>query len=379
MYRVEHSRCLLLLNPSTPIPSTLKRPLPSSVNPKRQNIASLLSGKLTHGISALLPTLLEALFDALLEALLPAPKAPFAKASAALLCAALILTVTGAPYCLAADQIKDVFKQADSAEIQGNEAEALKIYTNLIESLKKSDQNNPKLARAEARIARLHLLNNQYDKATPFYDKLLKTYHERAAEDPELMVDLDDLSNVYLKFKDDKTHDIDCLQRSLKIREFINHKHPHLPENYRLLSTCMLNRNDFPSAISWIGKAIAVDRTYPRQKLDRLVHDLTIQGTIHIRAKNFKAAQASFVDSLNVGKQSGCADSLIAQCYLHLGYCLMMQKRFDEADENYKLALIKLKDCPAKLQYLKLLLAGHMKENELQRNQARKNNGKGKA
>ncbi|HNG19445.1 MAG TPA: hypothetical protein PKN86_17850 [Candidatus Obscuribacter sp.] len=275
--------------------------------------------------------------------------------------------------------MKDVFKQADSAEIQGDEAEALKIYTNLIESLQKSDQNNPKLARAEARIARLHLLNNQYDKATPFCDKLLKTYHERAAEDPELMVDLDDLSNVYLKFKDDKTRDLDCLNRSLKIREFINHRHPHLPENYRLLSACMLNKNDFPSAINWIAKAIAIDRTYPRQKLDRLVHDLTIQGTIHIKAKNFKAAQASFVDSLNVGKQSGCSDWLVGQCYLHLGYCLMMQKRFDEADENYKLSLTKLKDCPAKLQYLKLLLADHMKENELQRNQSRKSNGKGKA
>ncbi|NJL73227.1 MAG: hypothetical protein HC888_17650 [Candidatus Competibacteraceae bacterium] len=281
----------------------------------------MLSRQMTPGISALLlmplPRLLAALF--------PAQITPFAKASAALLSAAVILTATHAPSCRAADQIKDVFKQADSAEIQGDEAEALKIYTNLIESLKNSDQNNPKLARAEARIARLHLLSNQYDKATPFCDKLLKTYHERAAEDPELMVDLDDLSNVYLKFKDDNVRGLDCLQRSLKIREFINHKHPHLPENYRLLSTCMLTRNDYASAISWIGKAIAVDRTYPRQKLDRLVHDLTIQGTIHIKAKNFKAAQASFVDSLNVGKQSGCADSLVGQCYLHLGYSLMMQ------------------------------------------------------
>lgn len=363
MYRVEHNRCLSLLKPSTPIPNTLNSPLPSSESSTGCKLAKPVSGRIAPGISALLLVL----------------AAPFAAESIAPIGSALFLGCTWAPICQAADQVKDVFKQADSAEIQGDEAEALKIYTNLIESLQKSDQNNPKLARAEARIARLHLLNNQYDKATPFCDKLLKTYHERAAEDPELMVDLDDLSNVYLKFKDDKTRDLDCLNRSLKIREFINHRHPHLPENYRLLSACMLNKNDFPSAINWIAKAIAIDRTYPRQKLDRLVHDLTIQGTIHIKAKNFKAAQASFVDSLNVGKQSGCSDWLVGQCYLHLGYCLMMQKRFDDADENYKLALTKLKDCPAKLQYLKLLLADHMKENELQRNQSRKSNGKGKA
>lgn len=96
---------------------------------------------------------------------------------------------------LKASTIKDAFKLADSAETQGQEQEAISLYKDLLERFSKTDPTNPKLPRAEARIARLHLLNNEYDKANTYYDRLLK-HHQRLDEDPELMVDLDVLATT---------------------------------------------------------------------------------------------------------------------------------------------------------------------------------------
>lgn len=274
-----------------------------------------------------------------------------------------------APTCLAitSEEIKSVFKEADSAEIQGEPYKAIKLYSGLISSLEKSDKDNPKLARAQARVARLLLLDNQYDQATPYYDKLLNTFHGRAKEDPELMVDLDDLSNVYLKFNSNPAKQSDSLLRSLKIRQFININHPHLPENYRMLASMCFAKNQIKPAQEWMEKAIAVDKTYPRQKMDRLVQDLNMLGGIYLRAKDYKTATMTFNNALKVAKINGCSDMQTGQCYINLGQANFEQNRFEQADTNYQLAMTKMKNCPPSYNYVLQILNDKIKQNNSMR------------
>lgn len=285
-----------------------------------------------------------------------------------------------APQCLAitSEEIKSVFKDADSAEIQGEPYKAIKLYTGLISSLEKSDKDNPKLARAQARVARLLLLDNQYDQATPYYDKLLNTFHNRAKEDPELMVDLDDLSNVYLKFNSNPAKQNDSLMRSLKIRQFINVNHPHLPENYRMLASMCFAKNQTKPAREWMEKAIAIDKTYPRQKMDRLVQDLNMLGGIYLRAKDYKSATMTFNDALRIAKINGCSDMQTGQCYLNLGQTNFEQNQYDQADANYQLAMAKLKNCPPSYNYVLQILNDKIKQNNGMRAASAKKAHRGK-
>ncbi len=282
--------------------------------------------------------------------------------------------------CLAitSEEIKSVFKEADSAEIQGEPYKAIKLYTGLISSLEKSDKDNPKLARAQARVARLLLLENQYDQATPYYDKLLNTFHNRAKEDPELMVDLDDLSNVYLKFNSNPNKQNDSLMRSLKIRQFINVNHPHLPENYRMLASMCFAKNQIKPALEWMEKAIVVDKTYPRQKMDRLVQDLNMLGGIYLRAKDYKSATATFNDALKVAKINGCSDMQTGQSYLNLGQTCFELNQYDQADAYYQQAMAKMKNCPPSYNYVLQILNDKIKQNNNMRAAAAKKAHKGK-
>ncbi len=279
---------------------------------------------------------------------------------------------------LKASTIKDAFKLADSAETQGQEQEAISLYKDLLERFSKTDPTNPKLPRAEARIARLHLLNNEYDKANTYYDRLLK-HHQRLDEDPELMVDLDDLSNVYQKFTSSKEHHLDCLMRSLSIRNFINPKHPHLPESYRLIANYLLGQGDSKQALAWLDKAIAVDRTYPRQKKSKLVEDLQLRGNIFLQTNKVQEAESAFSESLKIAVDNACSDMLVGQSYLYLGLAQMKGAKHKEASENFNLAKGRLRQTSGeRTKMLSGYLEASIKENEsLLKEQARKA-GRGK-
>lgn len=265
---------------------------------------------------------------------------------------------------LKASTIKDAFKLADSAETQGQEQEAISLYKDLLERYSKTDPTNPKLPRAEARIARLHLLNNEYDKANTYYDRLLK-HHQRLDEDPELMVDLDDLSNVYQKFTSSKEHHLDCLMRSLSIRNFINPKHPHLPESYRLIANYLLGQGDSKQALVWLDKAIAVDRTYPRQKKSKLVEDLQLRGNIFLQTNKVQEAESAFSESLKTAVDNACSDMLVGQSYLYLGLAQMKGAKHKEASENFNLAKGRLRQTSGeRTKMLSGYLEASIKENE---------------
>lgn len=274
---------------------------------------------------------------------------------------------------LKASTIKDAFKLADSAETQGQEKEAIALYKDLIERYSKTDPTNPKLPRAEARIARLLLLDNNYEKANSYYDRLLK-HHQRLDEDPELMVDLDDLSNVYQKFTTSKEHHFDCLMRSLSIRNFINPKHPHLPESYRLIANCLLGKGESQQALAWLDKAIAVDRTYPRQKKSKLVEDLQLKGNIFLQTNKVQEAESAFSESLKISVENACSDMLVGQSYLYLGLAQMKAAKHKEASENFNLAKSRLRQSSGeRTKMLAGFLDASIKENESHlKEQARK-------
>lgn len=271
---------------------------------------------------------------------------------------------------LAEDMTKTIFKQADSAEIHGDNAGSLKLYLHLIDTLGKSDPTSPRILRAKARIARLHLIEHQYDEATPYVKSILTAPQSRVGEDPELMVDIDDLSNSYLRYQKDPVNGYNSLVRSYKLRCFINPNHPHLPETYQCFATYEQAHGNPDKAIEWLQKAVAIERTYPPQKMDRYVHDMTMIFAIYQLKGDNKAAESVMRDCLAVCLKSKCADFLTGQTYLNLGYAQMKQKLHEKADENFKLAGEHLKTCPPQYSYICSVLEARVRENNASRNKS---------
>jgi len=264
---------------------------------------------------------------------------------------------------LAEDMTKTIFKQADSAEIHGDNAGSIKLYLHLIDTIGKSDPTSPRILRARARIARLHLLEHEYDKATPYVKSILIAPQSRVSEDPELMVDIDDLSDAYLRYQKDPVNGYNSLVRSYKLRCFINPKHPHLPETYQSFARYEQAHGNFDKAIEWLQKAVAIESTYPPQKLERYVHDMTMIYAIYQQKGDNKAAESVMRDCLAVCVKSKCADYLKGQTYLNIGYALMKQKQYEKADENFKLAGENLKSCPPQYSYICSVLEARVREN----------------
>lgn len=277
------------------------------------------------------------------------------------ICAALIICVSPAK----ADEFtKTAFKQADSAEINGQYPLAIRLYQELITTISKGDPKSPRIDRARARIARLHLLQGDFDSATPFVKAILASDQKRASEDPELMVDIDDLSNDYLKLSHDKDHGLPAMMRSCRLRLFISSKHPHLPENYKALSEYELTAGRYDNAILWLEKALTIEAGYPRQKMDRMVQDLIRLAAIYDQKKDRTRAYRTLDKALEVATTSGVADHLTGQCYMSLGRLYMLDKNYKTAQEKFRKAADKLKSCPREHAYARKILAVYVSENE---------------
>lgn len=271
---------------------------------------------------------------------------------------------------LAEDMTKTIFKQADSAEIHGDNSGSIKLYLHLIDTIGKSDPTSPRILRAKARIARLHLVEREYDEATPYVKSILTAPQSRVSEDPELMVDIDDLSNAYLRYQKDPVNGYNSLVRSYKLRCFINPNHPHLPETFQSFSRYEQEHGNPDKAIEWLQKAVAIESKYPPQKLDRYVHDMTMIYAIHQQKGDNKTAESVMRDCLAVCLKSKCADYLIGQCYLNLGYALMKLKQYEKANETFKLAGDNLKNCPPQYSYICSMLEARVRENNFWRNKS---------
>ena len=248
------------------------------------------------------------------------------------------LLTTNALPAMSQSSAKDLFMVADSADTHEKYEQAIKLYENLIKQLNATDPSNAKIERAKVRAARIYLTTGQYDKATPYF-KELSTKVINVDKDPEIMVDLDDLSNAYLKYKDDPSRNMEALQRCLAVRQIINPRHPYLVESYRLLSNCCTSHKQYDQAIAWIRKAIDIDKQMSPTKRSYLAADTKTLAAIYVEKKAYKEALDAAGESLKVCEQFQCALWLEGELHLLMGQVLTSMQKYPDAEKEFKLAI----------------------------------------
>lgn len=229
--------------------------------------------------------------------------------------------------------------EADSADTHENYEQAIKLYENLIKQLAVSDAHSTKIDRARVRAARLYLTTGQYEKATPYFLQVTSHNSISPDKDPEIMIDLDDLSNAYLKYKADPKRDYEALLRCLAVRRLINPNHPYLVESYRLLANCCFSHARYDESIDWIKKAIDLDSKFAPTKRSYMATDLKTLATIYAEKKSYQEALSTAAEALAICEKFNCPAWLEGELHLIMGRMQTHLSKYSEAEKEFNLAI----------------------------------------
>jgi len=232
-----------------------------------------------------------------------------------------------------------LLKNAFSAEISQDYESAEKEYIAVIRDLQKRKPGGVTALRAQARLARVYILQGKFDKAEVYFKSLISAPPNIVKEDPELMVDLDDLSDAYLKLQNNNHYGYESLKRSLVLRRSINHNHPHLCESYRQLSQFCMRCSNYKESIFWILKTIEIEAKLPPTKQANLVVDKAFLAGLYYYNNQFEEALKTADDTLANIKTCACSKQMAGQMHMLKGRVNSSQKKFDQADKEFKLAL----------------------------------------
>jgi len=264
-----------------------------------------------------------------------------------------------------------MFKAADSADINEDYQDASAKYLDLISKIRQSDPGNLKILRAKARLARIYIVEKKFDKAEPLFYGLVNVGRSKLDKEPELMIDLDDLSDAYLKLGTDTHYGYESMKRCLELRLYINPRHPHLPEVYRDLSEYCTRCSNTKDAINWILKAIEIEKQYSLQKQAALVQDESYLAGIYVSANALDKAQTIGLEGLNTVKKCNCGTSHLAQFRVTLGRIYTRKGLFDQADQEFQKVLKAIDTSDKYAETSRTVTIGCMKENEIARRNAK--------
>jgi tetratricopeptide (TPR) repeat protein len=232
-----------------------------------------------------------------------------------------------------------MFKSADSADIAEDYTLASAKYLDLISKLRQSDPDNLIIVRAQARLARIYIFQRDFDKAEPLFHILMHTDRGKLDLEPELLIDLDDLSEAYGNLHGDPRHGLESLKRCLSLRMYINPHHPRLPEAYRSLAEYCSYHSMPTNATEWILRGIELEKQYKLPKQGPLVRDLTLLSNIYMQENNLDKAQQVIQDSLAKVAQCNCGKELVPHIHATLGRIYSRKGLFDQADKEYQLSI----------------------------------------
>jgi len=232
-----------------------------------------------------------------------------------------------------------MLKKAFSAEVSQDYPGAEKEYIAVIGDLQRKKPGGVTILRAQARLARVYILQGKFDNAEGIFKSLISAPSSIVKDDPELMVDLDDLSDAYLKLQNNNHYGYESLKRSLVLRRYINPNHPHICESYRQLSQFCMRCSNYKDAITWILKTIEIEQNSPLNKQGNLVIDMAFLGGLYFYNNQFELAQKTADDTLAKIKKCACSKVMISQMHMLKGRVYSHEKRFDDAEREFKLAL----------------------------------------
>jgi tetratricopeptide (TPR) repeat protein len=235
-----------------------------------------------------------------------------------------------------------LFDVANSADISENYDDAVVKYIDVIQKLRQSDPANPYILRAKARLARMYLLQHQFDKAEPLFASLVHTERNRLNAAPELLIDLDDLSEAYLSKASNPHYGYEAIKHCIALRLDINPKHPRLPAAYRQLSEYCTSCSNCKEATVWILKGIELEKHYAPNKRGDLLHDENYLSSLYLTQKDTAKAQQAIQDCLDLYAKIGGGILLEIQLHTTLGRVYTEKGQYDQAEKEYQIALKKL-------------------------------------
>lgn len=230
-------------------------------------------------------------------------------------------------------QAARMFKQAQSDETQSRFDQAAIIYRRLI-----SDPNAaPALkARSNCRLAVIYSLQGKMEQVFSICDKLTTNLDQTAKQDPEFMVDLDDLTDYLLEHEKDSKVGMEALYRTLKLRTAISPNHPHIPEVYMHLSSYFAQRKYYDEAIKCAKEAIKSEQNLPISRKARTVGRMARLSTLYLAANNMTEAEKELRDGLAILDKCSCGDWMKSSMHYSLGMVMAERGRLDEADEQFR-------------------------------------------
>lgn len=264
-----------------------------------------------------------------------------------------------------------LLKKAFTADLDEDYKAAESEYISLIKSLKATDPGSDTILRAKARLARVYIVQGKFDEAEPLFGQLIRTDKETLARDPEIMVDLDDLSDAYIKLNKSNRFGYESLKRALILRRYINPRHPHLAEAYRELAKFCLHCANTKDAIAWITQAIETEKDLPLHKQSNLITDESFLAGLYLNSKQPKEAQKTALWALAQIQKCTCGQDMDRQLHSILGRTYTVDKRFDDAEKEFKLAAKPTKAGPVVDAIMSKYIKEGRENNEMMRKKAR--------
>jgi tetratricopeptide (TPR) repeat protein len=194
-----------------------------------------------------------------------------------------------------------LFKQAQSLENREQYNLALAMYQNLI-----ADKATPAAlrARSQCRQAVILAIQGKMEKVFAICTQLSTNIDQTARQDPELMIDLDDLTDYMLAHEKDDKDGREALYCSLRLRTAISPDHPHIAESYLHLSRYYTEHKDYKEAIKCTQEAIKSQQHLPK--------------------------------ALALLDRCACGNWMKSSLHYSLGQVLNGQNRLEEADAEYR-------------------------------------------
>lgn len=259
-------------------------------------------------------------------------------AVASALCDASLALPAGDSGAPGIEQFQNFFKKAQSAENQKNYSLAGQIYQNL--ALSRNDCPPSLKARSRCRLAVIYAIAGQMDRVFVITSAISKEINQNASQDPEFMIDLDDLTDYMLAHEKDDRVGRQAIYKSLELRSAISPDHPHIIESYRHLSRYYADHKDLKEAIKCAIEAIKSEQHLPLQKQGRMVGDIGYLSALYRLNGQPVLAENEIRRALAILDHCACGAWMKSSLRFSLGQILAGQKRFSEADREYRQAIL---------------------------------------
>lgn len=227
----------------------------------------------------------------------------------------------------------NLFKQAQSLENREQYNLALAMYQNLI-----ADKTTPAAlkARSQCRQAVILALQGKMEKVFAICSHLSTNIDQTARQDPELMIDLDDLTDYMLAHEKDDKDGREALYCSLRLRTAISPDHPHIAESYLHLGRYYTEHKDYKEAIKCTQEAIKSQQHLPLLKQARVAGNMGFLSNIYLMAGQPAPAEQELRKALALLDRCACGNWMKSSLHYSLGQVLNGQNRLEEADAEYR-------------------------------------------